>query len=779
MPTLPYEVLFKDNGAARGLADIASKTDAAGAATAKLTAEQARLAAAERRVADAAGSVRIAEAKLEGVRNNGKATAAQRLTAEERLAASQRRLVGAQQQVASATTRVAAAHRQVGAQVQQTTKKVDESTSRLRVLGKVGGGSLKVVGVGAAAAVGGVALLGTGLFKLAGYGLNVASANEQAAISFTTMLGSAKKADAFLTKLKAFAAATPFEFPELQLASSSLISVGVNASKVIPIMRTLGDVTSGMGTGSEGVKRATIALQQMQSAGRITAEDLNQLRDAGIPLKNVMAAISAETGISTKKLFEMSRQGKLGKKELEGLMKALESGKGFERFNGLMDKQSKSLAGMLSTLKDVFGQGLADSLQGFFPYIKGAVASTTISVGKFFQHLQTHQEAAVLGLQAVGDAVLTLGISFLTMAQQGLVALSSVGRLWDSLSPIERMSLKKLGIDGSGFSAFGKAAGDAANVIGGELLPKLTSAQRKWADFGKDQAAKAHIRDTIMKATLAFDAFGHAANGSQIHLKHWADRAKLGAGASGRLEKQLKDAKGAFHAQISAMQANGAGHKAVAKATDQSRAALAREFRQMGLSKSEAEQLARKYLKVPKKVQTKVSAPGASATSSQIAALNAQYAHLPRHITTKIVRAISTRGTTRITADGGLITTKGVLRRGGGGPIPGYSPHARADNIPTMTTAGEYVEPVSAVRMYGAGAMDAIRTGAVPPSLLRAYGGGVGVRASGAGAGSSGDGGGGNTYILNAPNYVGSTNDLRRTLVEMARRNELSVLTRR
>ena len=95
----------------------------------------------------------------------------------------------------------------------------------------------------------------TGLaFKAAGvaavgYGLKVASANEQAKISFTTMLGSAQKADVFLKQLQRFAATTPFEFPELQTAAQSLISAGIQANKVIPIMRTLGDVTAGMGTG--------------------------------------------------------------------------------------------------------------------------------------------------------------------------------------------------------------------------------------------------------------------------------------------------------------------------------------------------------------------------------------------------------------------------------------------------------------------------------------------------------------------------------------------------
>jgi tape measure domain-containing protein len=235
-------------------------------------------------------------------------------------------------------------------------------TSHLGTIAKLGAASIAALGVAAA-----------------GYGLKVASENEQAQISFETMLGSAEAANAFLADMKKFAATTPFEFPELQKAASSLISVGVDASKVLPIMKNLGDVTSGMGTGAEGVQRATVALQQMSAAGRITGEDLNQLRDAGVPVFDLLAAA---TGKSKEELAGMAQSGKLGKQELDQLMAALESGKGLERFSGLMDKQSQSLTGMVSTLKDTLGQGLADAVAPAMPAIKDALGGLSGALGE-------------------------------------------------------------------------------------------------------------------------------------------------------------------------------------------------------------------------------------------------------------------------------------------------------------------------------------------------------------------------------------------------------------
>lgn len=229
-----------------------------------------------------------------------------------------------------------------------------------------------------------------------GMGIKVAAANENATIAFTTMLKSGVKARKFLDDLKAFAAATPFEFGELQTAASSLISAGVNAKNVIPIMTSLGNATSGMGTGAEGVKRATVALQQMNAAGRIQAQDLNQLRDAGIPVYDLL---SKATGKSKKEISALAQTGKLGKKELTQMMDALASGKGLERFNGLMDKQSHSLAGMWSTVKDNLGQGLASAVGPVIPLLKDGMGGAAVLIQRALAGIPKPLGMVITGLE--------------------------------------------------------------------------------------------------------------------------------------------------------------------------------------------------------------------------------------------------------------------------------------------------------------------------------------------------------------------------------------------
>ncbi len=281
---------------------------------------------------------------------------------------------------------------------------------------------------------------GLGIAKLTGdllgFGLKTAMGMEKASIGFETMLGSGKKAEAFMTKLKAFAATTPFEFPELQGAASKLLATGISANKVIPIMTTLGNVTSGMGTGSEGIQRAVVALQQMNAAGKITGEDLNQLRDAGIPVYDLLAAA---TGRSKKEVAELAQKGKLGGKDLAAMMKALETGKGLEKFNGLMGKQSQSLEGIISTLKDTVGQGLADALTPMIPSIKEGIGAFTAALpgilggikefGGWVVKNQGWLKYLAIGLGVVAGAFLVLNaimavnpISLVVLAIAALVA---------------------------------------------------------------------------------------------------------------------------------------------------------------------------------------------------------------------------------------------------------------------------------------------------------------------------------------------------------------------
>jgi len=63
----------------------------------------------------------------------------------------------------------------------------------------------------------------------------------------------------------------------------------------------------------------------------------------------------------------------------------------------------------------------------------------------------------------------------------------------------------------------------------------------------------------------------------------------------------------------------------------------------------------------------------------------------------------------------------GVIRRAAGGMIPGYSPHPKADNIPIMATAREFIEPVGSVDYYEPWVFEALRRRSIPRDSLHAF----------------------------------------------------------
>ncbi len=211
-------------------------------------------------------------------------------------------------------------------------------------------GAIRIVErLGTATGVAGVAL--------GGFGLKVAADFQQTRIAFEGILGSAEKAQGFLDKLRDFAAKTPFEFPELATASKSLLAVGFNANDVIPIMTKLGNVAATLGVGGEAINGVVRALGQMKGKGKASAEELNQISEQ-IPGFSAVEAIAKKLGITTAEAFKKMETGAISADvAIEAILEGMEK---FPGAAGAMERQSKTLNGVISTLKDTFRDALID-----------------------------------------------------------------------------------------------------------------------------------------------------------------------------------------------------------------------------------------------------------------------------------------------------------------------------------------------------------------------------------------------------------------------------------
>ncbi|MDP4143177.1 MAG: tape measure protein [Bacillota bacterium] len=195
--------------------------------------------------------------------------------------------------------------------------------------------------------------VGQGIFDLLKEGMKEAwdmslgfnSAMQQNQISFETMLGSADKAGTLLSQIGNMAANTPFTLPQLADSTKKLEAFGFSAAEIPDDLKKIGDASSGLSLGADGINRITIALGQMEAKGKVTAQDMMQLTDAGVPAWDILAKAM---GKSTAEVMKLSEQGLIpADTAVKQLIDGMET-----RFPNMMDKQSKSFEGLMSTLKD-------------------------------------------------------------------------------------------------------------------------------------------------------------------------------------------------------------------------------------------------------------------------------------------------------------------------------------------------------------------------------------------------------------------------------------------
>jgi len=174
--------------------------------------------------------------------------------------------------------------------------------------------------------------------------IKMASDMEQTTIAFETMLGSAEAADKLLRQMEQFAATTPFEFVGLTEATKRLLAFGFTAEEVIPNLKMLGDVAAGL---SIPVDDLAYVFGQTKTAGALLSDSLRTLLKRGVPVLDVLA----ERLNTTKQgVRDMVAAGKVSFEDLQGVFVDLTSEGG--RFFDLMEKQSHSLGGLMSNLKD-------------------------------------------------------------------------------------------------------------------------------------------------------------------------------------------------------------------------------------------------------------------------------------------------------------------------------------------------------------------------------------------------------------------------------------------
>ena len=238
--------------------------------------------------------------------------------------------------------------------------------------------------------------LGMGMFEAlkkgfkstVGTAISFNSMLQTAQIGFATMLGSAERAQKFLEDMADFAARTPFEYPELLEAAKKMLAYGFAAENVLPTLRAVGDAAAALGAGSEGIDRITLALGQIQAKGKLSAEEMRQLTEAGVPAWHILAEAM---GTTVPELQKMVSKGLIpGAKAVEMLTAGMT-----KRFGGMMASMEDTWQGVTSSIKDIWRMTVGTLTQSLFGGLNAILIKVRDFLSQFYSMLQ-----AVMGKKA-------------------------------------------------------------------------------------------------------------------------------------------------------------------------------------------------------------------------------------------------------------------------------------------------------------------------------------------------------------------------------------------
>lgn len=245
--------------------------------------------------------------------------------------------------------------------------------------------------------------LGSVFTGMAGGILNMGIASVQAAaqmrqyeIAFQTMLKSAEAGTQMLRDLQQFAAETPFDVPGVVSAGQQLMAFGFKAEEIIPMLTNLGDAASGLGLGTEGVSRLAYALGQMQTSGKLNAQDMMQLTSAGIAAWDMLAQAAGKT------VAEMKDLCSKGAIDSKAAVQTIVAGMN-DQFGGMMAKTSDEVSGLLANIEETAGNtsaAVGKYLTEAFN-IKGILKDVSDRLGEFQQKMQTATEQG----KSLGDVI--------------------------------------------------------------------------------------------------------------------------------------------------------------------------------------------------------------------------------------------------------------------------------------------------------------------------------------------------------------------------------------
>lgn len=258
---------------------------------------------------------------------------------------------------------------------------------------------------------------------------------KQLNMAFSTQLGGDAAAQSFMNEIYAFDKKSPFDTMQIAQQAQLMLNTGWQRDEILPDLSNIGDWAAAMGKGEAGISSVVLALGQMRQKGRVYAEEMLQLTEAGVSGWDYLAQ---SLGVSTAKVREMVEDGAVS---VDDAVRSIVGG--MSEFAGTAERTAnETISGMIdqigTTLKMSvalpWGEGLSEGFDDGLQYLKEQLVDNEDQLTAF------GEQARQIGIQ-IGSAFSDFAISGINKVRDILSdpefqSLSLGGKLsfaWDEL----------------------------------------------------------------------------------------------------------------------------------------------------------------------------------------------------------------------------------------------------------------------------------------------------------------------------------------------------------
>jgi len=268
--------------------------------------------------------------------------------------------------------------------------------------------------------------------------------------------GSVEEGTRNFNRLKQASARTPFQLNDLAQAQNMLQGFGLAADEAFESLMMIGDIAAITGGDIQGIG---IAFGQAAAEGRLMTRDIRQLINQGVPAIQLLADTM---GVAESSVLDLASEGQISFQILQKAFREATSEGGM--FADGMEQQSKTLAGIWSTLKDnvsialgELGQSISDAFN--LKDVANNLINRIQQITELFTSLDAEVRAKILkivaaigligpALTAAGVAISAMGIAIGALTSPITLTVAAIGALgaavlyfrdnWDAVT--ERIS---------------------------------------------------------------------------------------------------------------------------------------------------------------------------------------------------------------------------------------------------------------------------------------------------------------------------------------------------